>query len=317
MGMFEKLHLSDKTVAAIEWEITPDLAFCTFSAKGLRGELAKSGERVCYFFIDNWGDEPKLYLMERGARYVNILAEIKAPSALLTACLTNQGSAPATRGNYPIDAALKGWLRAEVVEPEESPFLIPIIAGTGEAEDHGAPLPPLGASGFSGEKVVLPTAAATLADQQLGPLLRQWNFYDARLNPQGAFTNALADSGDHLTVVDERTGLIWQRGGLDLSSSSRMKRNIEQLNQKGLAGYHDWRLPTLEEAMSLMEAAPNAKGLHLHPCFSQAQPFIFVAARRTPTGYWFVDYARGRAYWSSGTVPGGYCRLCRPVGETS
>lgn len=311
MGMFEKLQMSDATVASIEWEITPDLAFCTFSAKGLRGGLAKTGERICYFFIDNWGDEPKLYLMERGARYVNILAEVKAPPALLTACITNQHTTLPSRGNYPIDSALKSWLLAEVVEPEESRFLIPASVEPAGAEDRGEPLPPLGAGGFSGEKVVLPSEPATLADHQLGPLLRHWNFYDAQLNPRGAFANALADPGDNLTVVDERTGLMWQRGGLDLCSNSRMKRNIEQLNKEGLAGYQDWRLPTLEEAMSLMEAALNAKGLHLHPCFSKAQPFIFVTARRKPTGYWFVDYAQGRAYWSSGTVPGGYGRLCR------
>jgi hypothetical protein len=311
--MFEKLRLSEATVANIEWEITPDLAFCAFSAKGLRGGLAKGGERVCYFFIDNWGAEPKLYLMERGSRYVNILAEISAPPALLAACLTNQGASPAARGNYPIDATLKGWLLAEVVNRQDSPYLVPAIAAAAGEEELGEPLPPLGASGFSGDRVVLPAEPAALHDNQLGPLLRQWNFYDAQLNPHGAFANALADPGDGLTVVDERTGLRWQRGGLDLSSRSRMKRNIGQLNGEGWAGQHDWRLPSLEEAMSLMEAAPNAKGLHLHPCFAKAQPFIFVAAQRKPTGYWFVDYARGRAYWSSGTVPGGYGRLCRRV----
>lgn len=314
MGMFEKLQLSEATVANIEWEITPDLAFCTFSAKGLRGELSKSGERLCYFFIDNWGEQPRLYLMERGSRYVNILAEVKAPPAMLSDCITNQGAGPAVRGNYPIDSALKAWLLAEVVNPEDSPFLLPVISETADQEELGEPLPLLGKSGFSGARVVLPSEPVAFHDNQLGPLIRQWNFYDAQLNPQGAFANALADPGDNLTVVDERTGLMWQRGGLDLCSSSRMKRNIAQLNAEGLAGQHDWRLPTLEEAMSLLEAAPNAKGLHLHPCFAKAQPFIFVATRRKPTGYWFVDYGRGRAYWSSGTVPGGYGRLCRLVG---
>jgi len=314
MGFFEKLQLSAATVANIEWEITPDLAFCTFSAKGLREGLDKTGARVCYFFIDNWGDEPKLYLMERGTRYVNILAEIKAPLVMLTACITNQGSTPASRGNYPIDSILKEWLLAEVVAPEESPFLLPVIADNGAAEDQGEPLPPLGKSGYNGDKVVLPVEPATLTDDQLDQLIRQENFYDGLRNPHGLFSNALADPGDGRTVVDERTGIMWQRGGLDLCSSSSMKRRIEQLQAEGFADYHDWRLPTLAEAMSLMQAEPNSKGLHLHLCFSQEQPFIFVAARRKPTGYWFVDYARGRAYWSSGTVPGGFARLCRRVG---
>jgi len=313
MAMFDKLKLSDTTVADIEWEMTPDLAFCTFSAKGLREELINTSERVCYFFIDNWGDEPKLYLMERGVKHVNILAEVKAPPALMTDCIINQGGTPSSRDNYPVDSALKDWLLAEVVEPEDSPFLVPVIPEKAVAEDMGEPLPPPGGTGFSGEKVVLPAEHCTLHDDRIGQLLTQWNFYDSHLNSQGKFDNALADAGDGLTVIDERTGLMWQRAGLDLCSTRSMKRGIEQLNKDGFAGYHDWRMPTVEEAMSLMELSPNAKGVHLHPCFSKEQPFVFVAARRKPTGYWFVDYKQGKIYWSSGTVPGGFCRLCRRV----
>ena len=311
MGMFTKLKLSDTTVAKIEWEMTPDLAFCTFSAKGLREELVNTSERICYFFIDNWGDEPKLYLMERGVRHVNILAEIKAPLEMMMDCIFSQGGTPSSRDNYPVEGPLKDWLLAEVVEPEESPFLVPVLEEKTEKEDMGERLPSLGETGFSGNKVILPSEPATLHDDQIDQLVKKWNFYDARLNPQGTFNNALADSGDGLTVVDERTGLMWQRSGLDLCSIRSMKLGMEQLNKEGFAGYHDWRMPTVEEAMSLMETACNAKGVHLPPCFSKEQPFIFVAARRKPTGYWFVDYKQGKLYWSSGTVPGGFCRLCR------
>ncbi|MDD5759234.1 MAG: DUF1566 domain-containing protein [Desulfobulbaceae bacterium] len=311
-GMFAKLQLSDSTVASVEWEITPDLAFCTFSAKGLRDELVSTGERVCYFFIDNWGDEPKLYLMERGVRHVNILAEVKAPPAMIDDCITSHGRKPLARGNFPVDASLKAWLLSEVVTPQDSPYLIPTVAALEVAEDMGDALPLFGETAYSGPKVNLPAEASVFSDDQVALLVRQWNFSDKDLNPQqGGFANALADTGDGLTVVDERTGLLWQRYGLDLCSVNRMKKNIEQLKSEGFAGHHDWRLPTLEEALSLMEATPNAKGIYLHPCFSKEQPFIFVAARRKPTGYWFVDYAKGRTYWSSGTVPGGFCRLCR------
>lgn len=313
MGMFSKLKLSETTIAKVEWDITPDLAFCTFSAKGVRDGLSNTDERICYFFIDNWGEEPRLYLMERGTRFVNILAEVKAPAPLLSACLSKQGAGtPPARGNYPIDGEFRKWLQAEVVEPDDSVYLIPKIADDEMSEDSGDPLPALGDTGFTGENVVLPGEPTLFKEEQLGMLIRKWNFYDAEHNPQGVFPNALADSGDGLTVVDERTGLMWQRAGLDLCSSNKMKRGIEELNKTGFAGYSDWRLPTLEEALSLMEPELNEKGMHLSPCFSKAQPFIFVAARRQPTGYWFVDYARGSAYWSSGTVPGGFARLCRP-----
>jgi Protein of unknown function (DUF1566) len=311
--MFTQLKLSNSTAANIEWEMTPDLAFCTFSAKGLRDDLTNTDERVCYFFIDNYGDQPKLYLMERGTRYVNILAEVKAPLTMMIDCIKNHGCALSSKDNFPIDSTLKAWLLSEVVEQEDSPFLIPTIREEAEKEDFGETLPPVGKTGFDGERITLPTEQCTLAENQLEQLITQWNFYDSKLNPQGQFDNALADSDDGLTVIDEGTGIMWQRSGLDLCSIRKMTRDIAQLNEKGFAGYHDWRFPTVEEAMSLMECAPNPKGLYLHPCFSKEQPFIFVAAKRTPTGYWFVDYKQGKAYWSSGTVPGGFCRLCRGV----
>ena len=311
--MFEKLQLSDTTAASIEWDMTPDLAFCTFSAKGMRDELINTAERVCYFFIDNWGKEPKLYLMERGTRYVHILAEVNAPMDMMLDCITRQGGTPTSRDNFPVDDVLKEWLRVEVVEPEESAFLIPANPIEKKEEDMGEPLPPTGETGFSGDRIILPVEQCTLADEDIAPLIQQWNFYDGERNPNGAFANALADTGDGLTVLDERTGIVWQRVGLDLCSIRSMKRNIEQVNNDRFAGHNDWRMPTLEEALSLMEPAANAKGVHLHPCFSKEQPFIFVAARRKPTGYWFVDYAQGKSYWSSGTVPGGFCRLCRGV----
>lgn len=175
----------------------------------------------------------------------------------------------------------------------------------------GEPLPSQESSGFTGEKILLPSEPRELSEEQVELLIRDGNFYDVRLNPQGNVANALTDSGDGLTVFDERTGLLWQRTGLDLCSIRTMKARIDELNSAGFAGFHDWRMPSPEEAMSLMEPTANAKGMHLHPCFSKEQPFIFTNARRAPTGYWFVDYAQGRIYWSSGTVPGGFCRLCR------
>lgn len=309
--MFTKLKLSQKTAADIEWDMTPDLAFCTFSAKGMREDLPNTDERVCYFFIDNYGDEPRLYLMERGTRFVNILAEIKAPLAMMNDCIIDHGCALSNKDNFPVNPALKQWLLNEVVEQEDSPFLFPALEKEAEQENMGETLPQPGETIFAGNSIHLPEKPGTYTDTQIKEIVTQWNFYDAILNPQGEFGNGLANTGNTLTVCDERTGLLWQGAGLDLCSIRRMTTNIEQLNKKGFAGFHDWRMPTVEEAMSLMEPSPNSKGLYLHACFSKEQPFIFIAARRKPTGYWFVDYKHGKIYWSSGTVPGGFCRLCR------
>jgi hypothetical protein len=312
--MLSQLQLTPTTVVTIDWDMTPDLAFCTFSAKGLREELINTKERACYFFIDNWGDEPKLCLMERGVRYVHILAEITAPKEIVLASLFRQGAKESTRENFTVDEPLREWLLAEVVGQENSPYLRLTVAPEPEVEDMGEPLPAGENADFSGQKILLPSEPRTLSEEEVEQLIREGDFYDVRLNPQGHYTNALVDTGNEFTVLDQRTGLLWQRAGLDLCSIRTMKTTIEALNAAGFAGFHDWRMPSLEEALSLMEPTMNTKGIHLHPCFSQEQPFIFSNARRKPTGYWFVDYSQGKSYWSSGTVPGGFCRLCREIG---
>jgi hypothetical protein len=88
----------------------------------------------------------------------------------------------------------------------------------------------------------------------------------------------------------------------------------KKMNQVNFAGFNDWYLPSMAEALSLMKREENSKGVHLHPCFSKEQPFIFVAQQRDPGGYWFCDYKQGTLFWASGTIPGGFSRLCRRVG---
>ena len=58
-------------------------------------------------------------------------------------------------------------------------------------------------------------------------------------------------------VTDGVTGLMWHQSG----SSDYMRWNnannwIRSLNYRKYAGYQDWRLPTLEEAVSLLESEP-------------------------------------------------------------
>ncbi|MCK5517369.1 MAG: DUF1566 domain-containing protein, partial [Desulfobulbaceae bacterium] len=141
----------------------------------------------------------------------------------------------------------------------------------------------------------------------------KWNFFDTEYNPDGHFENEFTAAGESSILIDQKTSLMWQRGGLDIGSSRTIQRGIVELNEQGFAGFRDWRLPTMEEAMSLMDPQKNQKGVYLSPVFSKEQPFIFVAAQRKPGGYWFVDYKQGRAFWSSGTIPGGFGRLVRSL----
>lgn len=311
MNMHQRILVGECEVNGIDWEMTPDLSFGTYESWGGRERVRNNDERIHYFFIDAWGDVPKLCLMERGVKYAKVLAEINAPQELVNSCVHEQGEASRFEKSYAINPELRSWL-IENLFTSAGNELVKVLAEESVFEDMGPDLPLNDDRGMLGQ-FQLPSEEAVISDESLEALVIKYNFFDGILNPDGRFCNRLVSSGNDLTVLEQKTSLMWQRGGIDITSNRTMRRKIEEINKEGYAGFHDWRMPTMEEALSLMEGEPNSKGVHLQLCFSKDQPFIFVAARRLPGGYWFVDYKQGRAFWSSGTIPGGFGRLCRSV----
>ncbi len=311
MGLFDALHLTGNPTA-VDWEMTPEYTFGTFESWGGKERVRSSKERIYYFFIDAWGKEPKLCLMERGIKYARVVAEILAPPELLRRCVGKHGKVAYFERTLAIDEELKQWLIDNVMTSKDNSKVVPVeskdrIDRLGPAGLPGSEMPPPADL----KSVILPDSPAELTEEEADKLIRALNLLDHERNPEGQHRAWLADNGDGLTVSDKVTGLIWQRGGLDIMSNRMLRKAIDELNREGFAGYHDWRLPTLAEALSLMQPELNVKGQHLHPAFSSDQPFIFVDAVRKPGGQWFVDFKQGRAYWASGTIPGGFGRLCR------
>lgn len=312
MGMFHKVKVGDRVINSIDWEMTPDLSFGTFESWGGRERVRNNGERIYYFFVDNWGEKPKLCLMERGVKHAKIIAEIKAPVEIVEQCVESQGRSSIFEKSYAINDQIREWLIDNVLDDGDAQLVVPQVE-IREQEDMGAPLPRYSGHSAAVEKIALPSQIAEINDGDIEGVIKKWNFFDADLNPDGQFSNALVSYTRPEVVVDQRTSLMWQRGGIDIGSLRLVQRKIDELNAQHFAGYSDWRLPTMEEAMSLLDPQLNNKGLYLHPCFSKEQPFIFVAAYRKPGGRWFVDFKQGRAFWSSGTIPGGFGRLVRNI----
>lgn len=310
--MYDKVRVGKRDITPIDWEMTPDLSFGTYESWGGRERVRDNSEQVYYFFVDNWGEEPKVCLMERAVKHAKVLAEVDVPTDLVKKCVEKQGTSSRFERSYAVDEDVKKWLIANVLDDNEGNYVREVVEKT-VVENMGAPLPKKGEAAWEFEPVQLPNQSGILLEEDIEPLLKKWNFFDSQKNASGSFINGFVDSGDSLTVIDERTGLQWQTGGLDICSSRMMKKKIEKIAEEGFAGFHDWRLPSLEEALTLMESKVNFKGVHLHPCFSVDQPFVFVDAQRKPGGYWFVDYKQGCVFWSSGTIPGGFGRLCRNI----
>jgi hypothetical protein len=83
------------------------------------------------------------------------------------------------------------------------------------------------------------------------------------------------------------------------------------LNKIKFAGYDNWRLPTLEEAMSLMENTPNEFGLYINPLFDVRQPWNWTADRYSASRIWFVNFLYGNCNYSGLRDKDGYVRAVR------
>ncbi len=96
-------------------------------------------------------------------------------------------------------------------------------------------------------------------------------------------------------VIDRTTGLMWQQA----ASSQQMVYSlavdwIVRLNQRGFAGFNDWRLPTLEEAKTLLELTPNSEGLYIDPIFNSKQRlWMWTSERGEAESAWYVNFNYG------------------------
>ena len=73
----------------------------------------------------------------------------------------------------------------------------------------------------------------------------------------------------------------------------KAKACIAQLNQEKFAGLDDWRLPTLEEAMNLMERERKNGGLFIDPVFDNKQDWIWTADNYSFSEAWDVNFDVG------------------------
>jgi len=99
---------------------------------------------------------------------------------------------------------------------------------------------------------------------------------------------------DGKVVFDKTTGLTWQQSGSEeYLQFDQAKQYIRNLNKQGFAGHKDWRLPTLEEAMSLMEPKKNKHGLYIDPVFGKEQTWIWTADKQSASAAWVVLFLNG------------------------
>lgn len=106
-------------------------------------------------------------------------------------------------------------------------------------------------------------------------------------------------------VLDQTTGLLWQQAGSDDTMVYKdAEKYVRELNRKRFAGYDNWRLPTLEEAMSLMEPKKHGE-LYLDRVFHHKQRWIWTSDHQSERAAWVVYFSYGHCNLTH--VDGNYC----------
>lgn len=129
------------------------------------------------------------------------------------------------------------------------------------------------------------------------PLKHAQTFFglDRFMQPQEYGVNDLVTSETGV-VTDRHTGLVWQQSGTGFPVTwHQAQAYVAQLNQQRFGGFSDWRLPTLDELLTL--AAPPAKGRDhcISPVFDRTQKWLWSADKSTFVSAWYMSLEMGFA----------------------
>ena len=140
-------------------------------------------------------------------------------------------------------------------------------------------------------KKVAPSAAAEEFD--LDPLgrPRQYHYHDFEGLEGGV-------------VFDKTAGLIWQAGGSDFPLTREEANGyIREINAQNPAGRNAWRLPTVDELLTLLKPPSPIGESCLSGSFDPGLSRLWSADHRSALASWGVDADLGFAAWFDRTCP--------------
>jgi len=195
------------------------------------------------------------------------------------------------------------WKRAfkKGIQEGFKPFFVayptPSKVGFTAPAKEAAPKPPSAPKRVAPTVVLRAASKMIASDAEIKTAFASHDFYDAKFNPAGkGLTNKYESQilQNAAVVMDNATGLMWQQAGsekaLDMKASGEY---FTKLNAATFGGFNDWRLPTLEEAMSLTEAKPANGILYIDPLFGREQQEIWTCDIFSEESRWAVNFKTG------------------------
>lgn len=139
----------------------------------------------------------------------------------------------------------------------------------------------------------------SVAVDEIIEILGRLGFQGRRTAESGDFPNQYEQMSIDEThvVVDHASGLMWlQAGSGEPLGYFEALAWIDDLNIRKHAGCSDWRLPTVEEVISLFETRKTDEKLRIDSIFSSVQSSIWTGDVPYPGRIWIAIF-RGPGLW--------------------
>jgi serine/threonine-protein kinase len=125
---------------------------------------------------------------------------------------------------------------------------------------------------------------------------------DGLYRPLHSSDNQYQTIGTETIVLDRATGLVWQRGGSpDPVHWQGAHDYVLRVNEERVGGFFHWRLPTVNELLSLIKPVTHGADDCMQPPFDRNKKWLWSCDRRSFVAAWYVDGELGFTGWSDFT----------------
>jgi serine/threonine-protein kinase len=106
------------------------------------------------------------------------------------------------------------------------------------------------------------------------------------------------------TITDRLAGLTWQQSGSKYPQTWHQAHHyIARLNAQRFGGCQNWRLPTMDELITLLKPPSQGRDMCIEPLFDATQRWIWSADRRSFIAAYFADIELGFVGWQDFSAP--------------
>jgi hypothetical protein len=247
-------------------------------------QLTKSIERISYKFLKYLGGEPQ-------KKYGSIRVESKPSRSKIYVDGDELGATPDTigyiePGKHEVEVKMnnyKEWSKNVNIEAGEEKLITAIL----QKETRRVGL----RSSYSDLSVSQVQSMPHISIRSK----EDWGFYGHSTIKHDYEVKRI--NGDNV-VIEHATELMWhQSGSYEGMYWEKAKQWVNELNSRRYAGYSDWRLPTAEEAASLLKSSKKNGDLYIDPVFDQKQRWIWTGDSELLGGVWIVEFSIGRVIW--------------------